>query len=33
MEIINHVPRFAEEITEKYGFKARAPDAGEVTVI
>jgi len=25
--------RFAEEITEKYGFKARAPDAGEVTVI
>ena len=25
--------KFAEEITEKYGFKARAPDAGEVTTI
>jgi putative mRNA 3-end processing factor len=25
--------KFAEEINEKYGFKARAPDAGEVTTI
>lgn len=25
--------KFAEEITEKYGFKAHAPDSGEITII